>query len=220
MQQHDIPLESGRMYHIYNRGINGANIFLKEENYNFFLTKYAHYLSDYVDTFAYCLLKNHFHLLIRVKETFPDKSGTNAGTEVNFGRVQNSAKVRSEGLHHTSHTVSKQFARLFSSYTQSINKVYERTGGLMESPFKRKLVESDAYFSQLLFYIHVNPRLHGFTEDFTDYPYSSYHSHLLARPTRLCRDEVIAWFGNPAEYRRFHQQALDFRTLEPWIIEV
>lgn len=212
MQPHDTPLEPGRMYHIYNRGINGANIFLKEENHAFFLSRYACYLSDYVDTFAYCLLKNHFHLLIRVKENLPDKETGSSEA--------NSARVEGTGLHHANHTVSKQFARLFSSYTQSINKVYERTGSLLERPFKRKLVASDAYFSRLLFYIHANPRIHGFTDDFTDYPHSSYHSHLLAKPTRLCRDEVIAWFGNTEEYRKFHQQALDFRSLEPWIIEL
>ena len=160
MQQHETPLEPGKTYHIYNRGINGANLFVREENYRFFLQKYVLYLSDYVDTFAYCLLKNHFHLMIRVKETLI--------TDANFG------KVESTGLHHTNHIVSRQFARLFSCYTQSFNKAYGRTGGLFESPFKRKEVTSEAYFNRLLFYIHANPQLHGFTTDFTDYPHSSF----------------------------------------------
>ena len=68
MKNHQIPLEAHKVYHIYNRGINGTNIFYEERNYAYFLEKYAHYLHNWVDTFAYCLLKNHFHLLIRVKE--------------------------------------------------------------------------------------------------------------------------------------------------------
>ena len=206
MQQHETPLEPGKTYHIYNRGINGANLFVREENYRFFLQKYVLYLSDYVDTFAYCLLKNHFHLMIRVKETLI--------TDANFG------KVESTGLHHTNHIVSRQFARLFSCYTQSFNKAYGRTGGLFESPFKRKEVTSEAYFNRLLFYIHANPQLHGFTTDFTDYPHSSYHSHLLSLNTRLRREEVLAWFGNAAAYRHFHSQNPDFRTDEAWVIEL
>ena len=63
-----LPLYENGYYHIYNRGNNGENIFCKHENYLYFLKQYNHYLGDYLDTFAYCLLPNHFHLLVRVKE--------------------------------------------------------------------------------------------------------------------------------------------------------
>ena len=61
------PLEEGQFYHIYNRGINGENLFKEERNYAYFLQQYAKYLEPVVQTFAYCLLPNHFHLLVRVK---------------------------------------------------------------------------------------------------------------------------------------------------------
>jgi hypothetical protein len=51
-------LEPDRIYHIYNRGINGENIFKEERNYRYFLEKYAKYIEPIADTFAYCLLKN------------------------------------------------------------------------------------------------------------------------------------------------------------------
>jgi hypothetical protein len=60
-------LEPDRIYHIYNRGINGENIFKEERNYRYFLEKYAKYIEPIADTFAYCLLKNHFHIAIRTK---------------------------------------------------------------------------------------------------------------------------------------------------------
>jgi hypothetical protein len=54
------PLEPGHYYHIYNRGNNGENLFVEDENYRFFLDKYAKYCYPVFDTFSYCLLKNHF----------------------------------------------------------------------------------------------------------------------------------------------------------------
>jgi putative transposase len=60
-------LEPDHIYHIYNRGINGENIFKEERNYRYFLEKYAKYIEPIADTFAYCLLKNHFHIAIRTK---------------------------------------------------------------------------------------------------------------------------------------------------------
>jgi REP element-mobilizing transposase RayT len=62
-----LPLKGGNYYHIYNRGNNKENIFLEEKNYQYFLSLYQKYIMSYVDTFAYCLLPNHFHLLLRVK---------------------------------------------------------------------------------------------------------------------------------------------------------
>ena len=63
-----IPLEENNYYHIYNRGHDGIDLFYQRRNYHYFLVKYDYYLSNYVDTYAYCLLPNHFHLLIRVKK--------------------------------------------------------------------------------------------------------------------------------------------------------
>jgi len=63
-----IPLESGNFYHIFNRGNKGIRIFYEERNYVYFLKKYGHYLSDYLDTYTYALIPNHFHLLVRIKE--------------------------------------------------------------------------------------------------------------------------------------------------------
>ena len=67
MKKHTEPLEPDRIYHIYNRGINGENIFKEERNYAYFLTKYAKCISPIADTYAYCLLKNHFHLAVKIK---------------------------------------------------------------------------------------------------------------------------------------------------------
>lgn len=198
-------LEPGCFYHVYNRGNNGTNIFFEKRNYRYFLEKYAYYLSDCVDTFAYCLLKNHFHLLIRVKDVFEDlkEPSVAAGT----------------GLHHPDKWVSKQFSSFFISYTKSINKSEGRSGSLFETPFRRIRVTSDVYFTRLVWYIHFNPQKHGFVEDFKEYEYSSYHSLLSTKPSKLQRATVANWFGGYAAFQDFHGTRVSENDFDEFIIE-
>ena len=207
MKKHIAPLESETFYHIYNRGNNGQNIFFEKRNYALFLQKYAKYVSPVADTYAYCLLGNHFHFLIRTKS---EKEITTFKGD----RVQNPVSLESGKI------VSLQFSHLFNSYTQTINKTYNRTGSLFERPFRRIPVTSDAYFSQLVYYIHFNPQKHGFVDDFSDWDYSSYHSHLENKPTKLNRDDVISWFGSKLDYQQFHASFHDIRGINPLIIEM
>src|SRR4051812_7458976 len=59
-------LDKDYTYHIYNRGINGETIFLNDENKKYFLKLIDKYLSDKCDVYAYCLMDNHFHILLTV----------------------------------------------------------------------------------------------------------------------------------------------------------
>ena len=142
MTQHDIKLQPGHYYHIYNRGINEMRVFPKPHNKNVFLKKYVLYLSEYVDTLAYCLLDNHFHLIVRIKNSFPLLHDLG------------------DGLHSSECVVNKQFAKLFNSYTQSYNLLTKRSGALFEKTFKRKQIEMDSCNSHLLcrWYICTNNR--------------------------------------------------------------
>jgi REP element-mobilizing transposase RayT len=61
------PLLYDTYYHIYNRGNNRDNIFFQERNYYYFLELYNKFITPVADTFAYCLLRNHFHISVRIK---------------------------------------------------------------------------------------------------------------------------------------------------------
>jgi REP element-mobilizing transposase RayT len=67
MPQPRIPLEPERMYHIWTHANGSENLFRTDENYRYFLDKYTWYIQPVADTFAYCLMPNHLHLMVRVK---------------------------------------------------------------------------------------------------------------------------------------------------------
>ena len=136
-------------------------------------------------------------------------------TNTNVGEVQNLADVQKSASFH----ISNQFAKLFNGYSQAINKANKRTGGLFEEPFRRIAVDSEEYFTRLVWYIHHNPRKHNFVTDFRDYPHSSYYSILKLAPTRLQREYVLKWFGNSKEFETFHQLQIDEKEIEHLIIE-
>lgn len=190
------PLEHGSFYHIYNRGNNGENLFYNHENYQFFLRRYDEFLSPLVETYAFCLLPNHFHLLIRVKD---------------FLEVSPFEKVKP--LPH------QAFQRFFTSYAMAINKQQGRTGSLFQKPFKRLKVNSTKYLANLVFYIHANPRLHKIAPDFRDYPWSSYNRILNKKPSALSKTAVLEWFSTPANYVAYHAQKTDLAILKEIMIE-
>lgn len=181
-----VPLEYGNFYHIYNRGIDGCNLFRENENYEHFLHLYDKHISPVADTFAWVLMRNHFHLLVKIK----------TGRELNL-----------EGLKGTNRNLAnQQFANLFNAYTKAINKRFFRTGSLFEHPFKRVPVTTNDQLKYLVYYIHHNPIHHGFCEHYLDYPWSSYLTMLSPKKTKLSRTEVLDWFNDKTNFIKFHSQ--------------
>lgn len=175
-------LESDCFYHIYNRGVNGNKIFEEEENYMFFMNKLAKYLQNVCDVYAYCLMPNHFHFLIKIKSN---------QELLNFANKERKLPKNS-GLHSLQNLASKQISKLISSYTQSYNKVYNRHGPLFESPFKRKKIDSEQYLKNVIIYIHQNPI--EIKRDFKKYKFSSYPAILSTLKTNVMRNEVVELF--------------------------
>lgn len=212
-------LESGNFYHVYNHGNNRDNLFYNTGNYEYFLRKYEEYLSGYVETFAYCLLPNHFHLLVRVKDaTLYPRSPRNPDRVSNSVRVCGVSGGACE-TESTSKIISLQFSHFFNCYTQSINRQRRRRGTLFQRPFKRKIITDVNYLSNLVFYIHANPQLHRIIDDFRMYPWSSYDRILLNTPADLEKEKVIEWFHDKKNYLKYHSQKTDFDEIENLIID-
>jgi putative transposase len=193
------PLIEGQYFHIFNRGVNGEDIFKEQRNYYYFLQQYIIFCSDVFETFAYALLKNHFHLLVYVKENVQVPKHNKQGT------MQLNA--------------SKQLSHFFNSYAQSVNKAYNRTGPLFESPFERKLVDDESYITSVIYYCHYNAQLHGFVKDFKDWEFSSNHTVLKNNNTFLAAQKVLDWFGGNTAFEKAHEGRYEKEGIEKFIIE-
>ncbi|MFC2124406.1 transposase [Bacteroidota bacterium] len=169
------PLEEDHFYHIFNRAIDGNQLFYQERNFTFFLWKLNEYLSAFIDLYSYCLLPNHFHLLCYTK----------------------SIEINGE-------SISQAFRRLFISYSMAINKQEERMGSLFMKPFKRKKIDDDDYLATVMSYIHLNPLKHELSTSFSDYKWSSYNDILWGNKILKCK-EVIQLFGSRDEYINHHK---------------
>ena len=58
-----------QFYHVYNRANGDDQLFYTDANYFYFLEKLNLYVSAFVEIYTSCLIPNHFHLLIKVKDT-------------------------------------------------------------------------------------------------------------------------------------------------------
>lgn len=185
-------LQIGRYYHIYNHANGDDNLFREAKNYPFFLSKYHLHIDPIAETIAWCLMPNHFHLLVRIKDE--------AALKQDFPKFKTLENLDEEEKQlQLSYLLSKQFSNLFSSYSQSFNKVYQRRGSLFLKNFKRKEVSEFSYLFQVIIYIHLNPVKHGFTKKPQDWEWSSYTAFSNHQP-----DLTTELFGNT--YESVHQE--------------
>lgn len=177
-------------YHVYARGASRQPIFLKDEDFTYFLSLFRRYLSeenitnavgiayeklfDDIEVLAYCLMGNHFHLLIYQKRA---------------GAMQ------------------RLMRGIMTGYSRYFNKKYDRSGGLFESRYKASRVSNDNYLMHISRYIHLNP------DKWRSYPYSSLDSYRNESPPSdwVRPKRILALFSSPNAYLEFVADYKDIR---------
>ena len=218
-------LKNGKFYHVYNRGNNRRDLFKEASDYEHFLKLYDKFISPIAETYAWVLMPNHFHLMVKIKENIVYK----------YSREDSKSKSDSENWfkEHKWETVPvagimsiekskipaphKHFAHLFNAYARYFNTYYESSGSLFERPFSRKFVDTKSYRKNLILYIHDNSVHHGFCNHPLEYPWSSYISFLSDKSTRIMRKEVIEMFGNRKSFKTSHHEKQDIQIIERWL---
>lgn len=195
--------EPNCFYHIIIKSAGNTPIFLSDNNRIFFLKKFKEYTQGYFDTYAYILLNNHVHFLV--------KASADTILQTHISQLQEPFRKQHQKKF-LSGTISFEQALEFQmkdfliSYAKAYNKQSNRTGALFMSPFRRVAVADDAHFTQLIIYIHANIVKHNVDRNFEKYNWSSYQSIISERPTSIKRNEVLEWFGSKTEFIKIHRE--------------
>ena len=181
------------IYHIYNRGNNKDKIFFEEKNYLFFIKKTRKELSDHFHFLAYCLMPNHFHFLVQVKENHNSSDDFKSSDEL-FQPILLSEKNYSK-------EISNKIAVLLRSYTRAINIQEGRTGSLFQQKTKSKCLNElntseNNYISTCFHYIYQNPLNAGLVNKLENWEYSSFIEYVELRHNPLCNIELASQLVN------------------------
>jgi len=174
----------GTLHHVMVRGIERRRIVNDAADRKNFVKRIGE-LS--VDTgtaiYAWALMTNHAHILLRSSET----------------------------------GISGFMRRFLTGYAISYNRRHRRWGHLFQNRYKSIVCDEDAYFTELVRYIHLNPIRAGLVKNLSQldrYPWSG-HSGLMGRVENdwQDRDYVLKWFGKRegearTGYRRYVEKAI------------
>jgi putative transposase len=121
-----MQFETAYLYHIYNQGNNRQKIFFSRRNYLFFIDKIKIHVVPFADILAWCLMPNHFHLMVHVNYTSLPTVGVTA------------RKISAQGSHpdSTQRTFKDSIGIMLRSYTRSINNQQYRSGALFREETK------------------------------------------------------------------------------------
>ncbi|MCP9766372.1 transposase [Lacihabitans sp. LS3-19] len=162
-----MPLFPNSIYHIYNQGNNKERIFIETADYQRFTEKLRFWLKPNCDLLAFCLMPNHFHILIQTNE-----------------KSLESIKIGSLNLT----LLSNGIRLLLSEYAQEFNKKYKRTGSLFRQKTKYKLVDNGdpKYIKQVFKYVLANPLEAKMVSNLKNWTHSSFLDQLNENEGGVC----------------------------------
>jgi putative transposase len=201
----------GHVYHVYNRGNNLKTVFFNRENYLFFLEKIRTHILPHADVLAWCLMPNHFHLMISVSCVEISEQVTPNGSE-GFTLSETLTKPTKK------RTLNDSIGIMLRSYSRAIQKQQKLTGSLFQKETKalcltESQVISPAYFNthfgmmgnldtsetnylNVCFdYIHQNPVSGKLVANPEDWEFSSYRDYYCGRKGKLVNRELANELG-------------------------
>jgi hypothetical protein len=185
IERHE-KLQTGHIYHVYNKSISSDKLFIDKQDYMLFLKRLKKFILPVAEILSYCLITNHFHILAKIKQL--DEIEMELMTKV-FKPEQ---------------FIGQQFSNFFNSYSRSFNYLHKRAGRLFLYPYKRILVEEIDYLRYLICYIHKNPIHHGLVRSYGDWEFSSFNSILSGEDTIVNSKASISAFGNGEKFLAYH----------------
>lgn len=150
-QKYKSPFEAGAYYHVFHHAVGNENLFREHDNYRYFLEKLNKHLDGYCELTDWCLMPNHFHLIVFVK--------TELAARFSMEEINNK--------------VIKCFADFMNGYSKAMNKRYKRWGSIFAGRFRRIKIVDDRHLENTRNYLRTNPVHHGFANNPESWPHSS-----------------------------------------------
>lgn len=199
-------MEYGKFYHIYNLGYRKKKIFLDDEDYSKFLELYKIFIKPLTDTYAWCLIPNHFHFLIRINEEneigfYNPKHSNSEDLSIKWKLTNEPNNMKADPANH--------FHHLFNAYGRYYNLKYMTKGRVFKIRYKRKLVEENENLPTIITYINNNPIKHKIVSDLIDYQWTSYHDLLNNNNEILTLSEIERIFQDKENFIFVHQQRFE-----------
>ncbi len=175
-----MEFEPGNIYHVYNQGNNRQNIFTTREDYLIFLGEIKKLILPNCEIIAFCLMPNHFHLLVYMDNRILEK--------VKQGIVM--IDPFSNGIR-----------KLLSGYARIYNKKYNRTGSLFRQKTKTKIISTESvlkestlnltdYAENCFHYIHQNSVKAGLVAKLEEWEFSSFRDYANLRKGSFCNKKL------------------------------
>lgn len=188
------PLVPDAVYHVFNHAVGTENLFREDENYRYFLELAKNHLISICDVFAFALLPNHFHILLKIhSEDILIK---------NF-ELKYRKKIEFDEL---SKLISRQFSNMFNAYSKAYNKRFNRKGALFIDYFRRKEIDNHVYLKNIMHYIHYNPVLHELCNSVEEWEFTSYNIYISDKNTKLNKMILIDNFEGRQSFVNFNKK--------------
>ena len=178
-----MEFKPAKHYHIFNQGNNRKRLFENNpEDYLIFLRLMRKHLLPHMEIVAYCLMPNHFHMMIKTDERCLFKK--------RIGMIE-------------MNPISQGLQRLLSGYSRVVNKRNGDSGSLFRQRSQAKILDEDEVlltsgklwqkrYLNCFLYIHNNPLKANLVNDLSLWPYSSYLEYAgLRKGTLVNRDLAI-----------------------------
>ncbi len=181
------------IYHCVSRVVDRRFVFGEREceAFRMYLRMYENFSGCRV--LSYCLMSNHFHLLLEVPTMgeggLSDEALLQrlsalyseafvAGVAAELTEARKKAGDAAAEVHarftYRMHDLSQFMKGLLIRFTRWFNRTHSRTGTLWEERFKSVIVESGVAARAMAAYIDLNPVRAGMVKDPADYRWSSY----------------------------------------------
>lgn len=191
----------GRIYHIFNRGVEKRLTFIDKKDLERFLQTLDYYRfkdlslrfsfrkrsnltrkkvipSPMVEVLCFCLMPNHFHFLLK--------------------------QLQEKGI-------SSYLSKITNSYTKYFNSRYNRLGPLFQGTFKAVKIE-DNELTLISRHIHLNPILHHITKNLKKFTFSSYPEYLGLEDGFCQKKEIMDNFKSSQDYEKFVLDQEDYES--------